>query len=69
MEFRYWNANGKGICIVASLTEEIDWAAYIGADDGESAEACIAWTQGYGAKLGETDARHFFPDIKLRYRH
>ena len=68
LEGRYWNANGKGITIIASITEDIDWAAYIGTDDGWEEEAGIRWTAKYGAKLSERDARHFFPDIKLPYR-
>ena len=65
----YWNSNGKGITIVAVTTEGIDWAAYIGADDGWEEEACIRWAVEYGAKLFSEDAKHFFPDIKLPYRH
>lgn len=65
---RYWNTNGKGITIVAVITEGIDWAAYIGADDGCEEAACIKWAAEYGAKLSEHDARHFFPDIELPYR-
>jgi hypothetical protein len=68
IEGRYWNTNGKGITIVASITEGIDWAAYIGADNGWEEEACVKWAAEHGAKLSETDARHFFPDIELRYR-
>ena len=58
-EGRYWNSNGKGIAIVASITENIDWAAYIGADNGWSEEDCIAWTADYGTKLSREDAEHF----------
>ena len=68
IEGRYWNSNCKGITIVACITEKVDWAAYIGADDGWSEEACIEWTADYGAKLSESDARHFFPNIDLPYR-
>ena len=68
IEGRYWNCNGKGIAIVASITNDIDWAAYIGADNGWSEEECCKWTADYGAKLSEQDARHFFPNIKLPYR-
>ena len=68
IEGRYWNTSGKGITIVACITEGIDWAAYIGADDGWEEEACIRWAAEYGAKLSEEDARHFFPDIELPYR-
>ncbi|KKN76873.1 hypothetical protein LCGC14_0365240 [marine sediment metagenome] len=67
-EARYWNTNGKGICIMASITEDIDWAVYIGADDGWSEEQLMKWTIDFGAELLEKDARHFFPDIKLPYR-
>lgn len=68
-EGRYWNTNGKGIAIVASITEGIDWSAYIGADNGWSEEDCINGVVDYGAKLSEKDARYFFPNIKLPYRH
>ncbi|MBU2060075.1 MAG: hypothetical protein KKB38_20385 [Gammaproteobacteria bacterium] len=57
------------MAIVANITENIDWAAYIGADNGWSEETCAKRTAEYGAKLSEVDARHFFPDIKLPYRH
>ena len=68
IEGRYWNTNGKGITIVAVITQGIDWAAYIGADDGWKEEACIKWTAEHGAKLSAQDARHFFPEITLPYR-
>lgn len=67
-EARYWNTNGYGICIMAWITKDIDWAAYIGADNGYSEESLMEWTLHYGAKLSEKDARHFFPDMKLPYR-
>ena len=65
---RYWNCNDKGITIVAVITHGIDWAAYIGADDGWSEVACIRWAADMGVKLSAQDAKHFFPDIKLPYR-
>lgn len=68
IEGRYWNSNGNGICIMARITENIDWAAYIGADNGYSEEGCMRTTCDYGSKLSEADARHFFPEIKLPYR-
>ena len=68
VEGRYWNADGKGICIMAWITEGIDWAAYIGADNGYSEENCMERTCDYGAKLSEGDARYFFPEIALPYR-
>ena len=67
-EGRYWNSNGKGITVAASFTEGIDWAAYIGADNGWEEENCCKWAAEYGAKLSEADARHFFPGIELPYR-
>jgi len=67
--WRYWNSCGAGIAIVARVTEGIDWAAYIGADDGQSEMMCVARTADEGGKLSEVDARHFFPDIELSYRH
>lgn len=69
VEGRYWNANGVGICIAAAITEGIDWAAYIGADNGYSEEHCKDWALLNGAKLSQEDARYFFPDIDLPYRH
>ncbi len=69
LEGRYWNTNGKGICIMAWITKDIDWAAYIGADNGFSEEECMKTTCDYGAKLSEADARYFFPQIKLPYRY
>ncbi len=65
---RYWNSNGHGVAVVAVSTEGIDWAAYIGADNGISEHDCILSTARDGDKLSEHDARHFFPDIKLPYR-
>jgi len=67
-EGRYWNSNGKGIAIVASVTKGVDWAAYIGADNGYSENACLQWTAKHGSKLLEKDARHLFPNISLPYR-
>lgn len=60
IEGRYWNTDGRGIAIVAAITEGIDWAAYIGADDGWEEGACVELAAKYGAKLPESDARHFF---------
>ena len=68
-EARYYNANGFAIVIVASITDPIDWAAYIGADDGQhSEEETIEFVCAYGCKLSEKDARYYFPDIELPYR-
>lgn len=68
IEGRYWNCQGIGIAIVASITKEVDWAVYIGADTSRSEKDTLVYTVDYGSKLNEADARHFFPDIKLPYR-
>ena len=68
LEARYWNTNGKGICIIAVITKGVDWAAYIGADNGYSEEGCLEWASRHGAKLSSKDAKHFFPEIELPYR-
>ena len=36
VEGRYWISQGVNIAIVACITKEVDWAAYIGATGGES---------------------------------
>lgn len=71
IEGRYYNANEFAVAIVASITHEIDWAAYIGATFGdillesETVQAVLK----FGCKLSEKDARHYFPEIELPYRH
>jgi len=73
-EGRFWNHGGKQLAIVASLTEVGEqgyWAAYIGTDAPESwteEDTCL-YAADHGCKLSEADARHFFPEIKLPYRH
>ena len=64
-EARYWNANGKGICVMASVTVGVDWAAYIFADDGWCERDLMVATLERGAKLSEQDARHFFSSLDL----
>jgi len=71
IQARYWNVNDIAITIVASITEGVDWAAYIGGGSGEIAEHeknAVEWTLKYGAKLWERDARYFFGNIDLPYR-
>lgn len=70
LEGRFWAPQGKQIAIVASVTRGIDWAAYIGTDAPYSyhEKDTLIWVSRFGAKLGERDARHFFPDIILPYR-
>lgn len=69
IEGRYYNANYYAVAIVASITEGIDWAAYIGAPNYElEEEEAVKYVAKWGCKLSANDARHYFPDIKLRYR-
>jgi len=66
---RYYNANYYATAIVASITEGIDWAAYIGGAPVFAPEAeAVEYVCAYGCKMSEPDARHYFPDIKLPYR-
>ncbi len=68
LEGRYWGINN--ICIVASITKEIDWAAYIGAaPKAHTEDKALVEVANYGMKLSEKDARYFFPDIELPYRY
>ena len=69
LEGRYWNPDSQNICIVASITKGVDWAAYIGACPGAHTEdeALLDATE-WGAKLSQKDAQYFFPEIKLPYR-
>ena len=61
---RYWNAGGFGIAIVEVVSPSgVDWAAYIGADNGESEEDCVQSVASSGAKLSRQDALHFFPSM------
>jgi len=69
LEARYWNSNGRGIAIVASITKRVDWAAYIGVGLGHSEMMDCLEVADFGHKLSEADARHFFPDIQLPYRN
>lgn len=69
LDYNYWNANGIGICIVAKEGAVADWAAYIGADDGQHEEECVAWTVRLGCKLSRTQAHRWFPGLPIeRYR-
>jgi len=69
-EARYWNIEGVGIAIVAVITEDVDWSAYIGATSNDvTEEETIKQTVMFGAKLSWKDARHFFPELEeLPYR-
>ena len=66
---RYYNANYYATAIVASITEGIDWSAYIGgADHRVSEREAVEYVRAYGNKLSEADAKYFFPDIIMPYR-
>lgn len=66
---RYYNSNYFATAVVASITEGIDWAAYIGGADHTLPERdAVEYVRDYGCKLSESDARHFFPNIELPYR-
>jgi len=69
-EGRYWNVHGQSCCIVAIITNPVDWAAYINGvpSNLQREEEAIEWVSKHGAKLSEADAHHFFPTIDLPYR-
>ena len=67
-EGRYFNSNGYGCAVVASVGVEGAWSAYMGGCSPESEEEGLRSVADFGAKLSEKDARHFFPAIKLPYR-
>jgi len=67
-EGRYFNTNGYGCAVVASIGHGGDWAAYIGGCPGHREEEDLDFVARFGAKLSEHDARHFFPEIDLPYR-
>lgn len=69
LEARFWNCQGKQIAIVACVTKDIDWAAYIGADNSQTEDDTLHYAAKYGCKLSEKDARYFFPGIELPYRN
>lgn len=71
LEGRFWNCQGKCLAIVACITKGVDWAAYIGTDapDSYDEDSTLVYVADQGNKLSENDARHFFPEITLRYRY
>jgi len=71
LEGRFWNQGGKQLAIVACITKEIDWAAYIGTDapDSYHEDDTLKYVAERGCKLSKKDAKHFFPEIKLPYRY
>jgi len=65
LSYNYWNANGIGICIIAVEGHVADWAAYIGGDDGQRTEECVAWTKRFGCKLSRKQANRWFPELPI----
>ena len=65
LSYSYWNANGKGMCIAAVEGHAADWAAYIGADDGQRTEECVEWTIRFGCKLSRQQAHCWFPQLPI----
>ena len=58
---RYYNCNGMELAIVASITHDVNWAAYIGSTHGcQTEKETVDWVLQHGAKLSEQDARHYF---------
>ena len=70
IEARYFCADGFSLAIVASVTKEVDWSAYIGGWCRQAAteEETLQFVMKQGCKLLEADARYYFPNIKLPYR-
>jgi len=69
IEGRYYNANYYATAIVAVITEDIDWAAYIGGAPVDIREReAVEFVADKGNKLSESDAKHFFSKITLPYR-
>lgn len=68
-EARFWNCSGTQIAIIAVVTKNIDWSAYIGADNSYTEDETLNFVARRGCKLLEKDARYFFPHIKLSYRN
>ena len=70
IEGRFYNHGGKQLAIVAVITKDIDWSAYIGTDAPNSFTEQITniYVAKHGCKLSEKDARYYFPDIILPYR-
>ncbi len=67
-EGRYWNSNGYGCAVVASIGYGGDWSAYIGGCDPKSEEVGLKFIAEHGSKLTEKDTRYFFPNLDLPYR-
>lgn len=66
---RYYNSSGIAVAIVAIVTPNVDWAAYIGGTSMvEHEEDTYNQVADHGCKLSERDAQYYFPNIDLPYR-
>ena len=65
LNYNYWNANGRAMCIAAVEGHAADWAAYIGADGGWRTEECVEWTIRKGCKLSRDQANRWFPELPI----
>jgi len=68
IKWRYWNAMGLGIYIVAAVNAvdvvPFDWAAYIGANEEGCQDEHSGWQDvvDHGAKIGPELANAAFPE-------
>lgn len=81
--WRYWNANGFAVAVVAVVTmaepkggegpdEPFDWGSYIGATEGSAMREreTVAWVADWGCKLSKNIACAFFPQFaEIPYRY
>lgn len=72
---RYWNSNGRAVCVVAtrsrfsSETLAPYWRAFIGGGEGFIQEVDQLWVARHGDPLDEPTARALFPQFEeLPYR-
>jgi len=66
---RYYNANGFAVAIVAVINEGCDWAAYIGATDGDvPMEQTVEFVARHGCKVEQALAEAVFGRLVLPYR-
>lgn len=63
--YRYWNANGFTICIVAKEGLAKDWAAYIGATATIRylEQETVSFVERNGCKIERGLAEFLFPDF------
>jgi hypothetical protein len=70
LSYRYWNVGKLGVAVVAVRGfAGYDWAAYLGGLPNPAlTEEVVIHVMGEGAKLRESEARAFFPEVDLEYR-